>query len=95
MSFLIQYDIDPDKVHLIPGLRPLHLAHVEAAASIINLAGLTRRADDAALERSFFILNVDDRAAAEKFSNGDPYVKEGIFHMTHIARFEKRVGWAE
>jgi uncharacterized protein YciI len=95
VSFLIQYEIDPDKAHLIPGLRPLHLAHVEAAAAIINLAGVTRTADDAALERSFFVLNVDDRAAAEAFSNGDPYVTEGIFRARYIARFEKRVGWAE
>lgn len=66
-----------------------HREYLGSQRDKIVLAGATL--DDAGeqMTGSCFVVNVDSRAAAERFSNGDPFTSAGIFASVTIKRMRK------
>ncbi len=68
----------PDAAGTRQATRPAHLDYLRARAALVVQAGPLVGADGTPVG-SLFILDVPDRAAAEAFSAGDPYVGAGLF----------------
>lgn len=67
--------------------RPAHLEYVDQNAAAVKLAGPFL--DEAGgMIGSMFILEVEDRAAAEAFAASDPYALAGVFERTDIRAFK-------
>ncbi len=79
-----------------PGSAPLraealekHRAYLSDQSDKIVIAGATLSDDGETATGSLFIVNVPDRAAAETFSNGDPFTRAGVFESVTITRMRK------
>ena len=71
--------------------RPDHVAYLKTQEAILRLAGPLL--DDAGqMCGSLFVVEVDDRAAAQAFSAGDPFVQRGVFGEVKIGGFAKTMG---
>jgi uncharacterized protein YciI len=74
-------------------IREEHLtAHREYLISqkrILLLAGATQNDEGTANTGSLFVLNVNSRAEAKKFSDGDPFTQAGTFASVTITRMRK------
>jgi len=66
-----------------------HFAYLELHKDILVLGGAM--VDDHAVQRigSVLILNVPDRAAAERFSEGEPLRQAGVFKSVKITRMRR------
>jgi hypothetical protein len=53
------------------------------------LAGATQSDDGAQAIGSLFIVNVNSRAEAKKFSDGDAFTQNGVFASITITRMKK------
>jgi uncharacterized protein len=69
--------------------RPAHLEYLKPFMSQIRLAGPLLAEDGETMIGSLFILEAADKAAAEAFSAGDPYRKNGVFESVSIRPFRK------
>ena len=86
MQFAI-YCIDkPGSSELRTATRTAHLKYVDETAIGIVLAG-PLLGDDGAMQGSLFIVEADDRAAVERFSEADPYRRAGLFQRVEIRGF--------
>ena len=65
-----------------------HMAYLHSREEIV-LAGAKLSDDGETAGGSAFIVNVPDRAAAETFSNGDPFSQAGLFDSVTITRVRK------
>jgi uncharacterized protein len=66
-----------------------HRDYLGSQKKILVLAGATQNDDGTQAIGSLFILNVGSRAEAKKFSDGDPFTKEGVFASITITRMRK------
>ena len=81
----------PDSLSLRMATREAHLAYVRETAGVVKLAGpMLDEAD--AMAGSLFILDVEDRAAAEAFNAADPYQTAGVFGRVEIRGFRASIG---
>jgi uncharacterized protein YciI len=74
--------------------RPDHVAYLGTQTAILRLAGPLL---DGAGQMcgSLFVVETEDEAAARAFSDGDPFVKTGVFAEVRIHGFLKTLGsWA-
>ena len=72
-----------------------HVAHLKTAKDqgVTIVVGGPLLADDGkASIGSLMVLDVPDRATAEKFNNADPFAKNGVWAKVEIQRFDKRQG---
>jgi uncharacterized protein YciI len=81
----------PGHLELRQANRPDHLAYLKTQEAIIRLAG-PRFDADGQMCGSLFVVEVDDLAAAEAFSAGDPFRKIGLFGAVEILGFTKTMG---
>jgi uncharacterized protein YciI len=74
--------------------RPDHVAYLKTRDSVIRVAG--PQLDEAGqMCGSLFVIEVEDLAAAQAFSAGDPFHQRGIFGRVDIRGFTKTMGaWA-
>lgn len=63
--------------------RPAHLQYWEDNAGQMVLAGPFLDEDEKPIG-SMMVVNAEDRAAAEKLVDGDPYAIEGVFQSVEI-----------
>jgi len=71
--------------------RPDHVAYLKTQESVIRVAGPAL--DDAGkMCGSLFVIEVADKAAAEAFSDGDPFKQRGVFAKVEIRGFTKTMG---
>ena len=56
---------------------------------MLVVAGATLSDDGREATGSLFIVNVSNRAEAQAFSEGDPFMQEGVFASVSIARMRK------
>ena len=70
--------------------REAHLAYLERHAAILVLGGATL-ADppDAARTGSVLIVNVKDRAEADRFAAGEPFRQAGLFSSYTVTRMRR------
>jgi uncharacterized protein YciI len=70
------------------GLQP-HLDYLHSQKGILVLSGATLSDDGKDYTGSLLIVNVDSRAAAQAFVDGDPFQKAGMFMNVKITRMRK------
>jgi uncharacterized protein len=70
--------------HLAP-----HREYLQSQKGILVLAGATQSDDGKESIGSLFVVNVDSRAKAKAFSDGDPFTKNGVFKKVSIIRMRK------
>ena len=86
----IIYAIDkPGSAGLRSATRDAHLAYLDEHADAVMLGGALLA--DAGPERlgSCLIVNLPDRAAAERWSENEPFRRAGLFASVTIARMRK------
>lgn len=66
-----------------------HRDYLQSQKSILVLAGATQTDDGSAAIGSLFVVNVDSRAKAKAFSDGDPFTRNGVFSEVKITRMRK------
>jgi uncharacterized protein YciI len=69
-------------------LKP-HREYLQSQKDILVLAGATQSDDGTQAIGSFFVVNVNSRADAKAFSDGDPFTKAGVFANVTIVRMRK------
>jgi uncharacterized protein YciI len=73
--------------------RPDHVAYLKTQEAILRLQIGDMVLDDAGqMCGSLFVVEVDDKAAAQAFSAGDPFVQRGVFGEVKIGGFAKTMG---
>ena len=66
-----------------------HRDYLGSQKGILVLAGATQSDDGATAIGSLFVVNVDSRAKAKAFSDGDPFTQNGVFANITITRMRK------
>ena len=66
-----------------------HRDYLQSQKGILVLAGATQSDDGASAIGSLFVVNVDSRAKAKAFSDGDPFTQNGVFSSVTITRMRK------
>jgi uncharacterized protein YciI len=66
-----------------------HRDYLASQKNILVLSGATQSDDGTQAVGSLFILNVNSRAEAKKFSDGDPFTQNGVFASITITRMRK------
>ena len=89
MLFAIYCVDKPNAADLRAELRPPHQDYLKTQTGIIVLAGATQKDDGATATGSMFIVNVDGRAQAEAFAEGDPFNSGGLFETVAVTRMRK------
>ena len=84
MHFVFHCTDKPDSAALRAATRPQHLAYLERHADAILAGGPLLGEDGTSPVGSLLILDLPDRAAAERFAAGDPYAKAGLFAAVTI-----------
>ena len=74
----------PNSSALRQATRPTHLAYLEGFADRIVYGGALVDKDGQTAIGSLLVVNLPDRAAAQKFSDDDPYAKAGLFQSVAI-----------
>jgi uncharacterized protein YciI len=89
---MVQCQDKPDHAQVRQDNRPAHLEYLTSWGDKVLLGGPLLSDDGAAMVGSLLILDTDDRAEAERFAEGDPYAKAGLFQAVTIARYKMVVG---
>ncbi len=66
-----------------------HRAYLQSQKNILVLAGATQNDEGTQAIGSLFVVNVNSRAEAKKFSDGDPFTQNGVFASVTITRMRK------
>jgi uncharacterized protein len=66
-----------------------HRDYLASQKGILVLAGATQNDDGTQAIGSLFVVNVDSRAKAKAFSDGDPFTQNGVFSSITITRMRK------
>jgi uncharacterized protein len=88
LYIIYQEDID-DSAALRAVHKEAHLAYLEKHRDILVLGGALLQDEGAGRVGSVLILNVPDRAAAERFSAGEPLRSAGVFKSVKITRMRR------
>ena len=89
MPYLIDATDKPDGHALRQTHRPAHLRFLEDNVATLIAAGAKLSDDGASAWGSVYILDVEERAAAEAFIAGDPYSAARLFASVAITRWRK------
>jgi uncharacterized protein len=88
--FAITCKDKPGQPELRPATRPAHIEYLASFGKSILIAG-PLLGDDGQPNGSLIVVDLEDRAAAEAFSTGDPYAKAGVFDSVTIAPWRKSI----
>ena len=66
-----------------------HRDYLASQKKILVLSGATQNDEGTAAIGSAFVLNVNSRAEAKQFSDGDPFTQKGVFKSITITRMRK------
>ena len=66
-----------------------HRDYLQSKKDILVLAGATQSDDGATAIGSLFVVNVNSRAEAKAFSDGDPFTQNRVFSGITITRMRK------
>jgi uncharacterized protein YciI len=79
----------PDTAAIREKVVQVHREYLAGQKKILVLAGATQSDDGQSAVGSLFILNVNTRAEAKAFSDGDPFTQAGVFQSVKITRMRK------
>lgn len=89
MLYII-YQVDrPGGEAVRAATREAHFAYLDAHEDILVLGGAMLGEDGTTRTGSVLIVNVADRAAAEAFSENEPFRKAGLFARVEINRMRR------
>ena len=80
MLYIIYQEDRPDGAAIRAATREDHFAYLAKNEDILVLGGALLEDDDATRKGSVLIINVPNRAAAEAFSENEPFRKAGLFN---------------
>lgn len=66
-----------------------HRDYLKSQKGILVLAGATQNDEGTVAIGSLFVVNVNSRAEAKAFSDGDPFTQNGVFASITITRMRK------
>jgi uncharacterized protein YciI len=92
--FILHSEDKPGALELRLATRPKHLEYLKAKEDKIRLGG-PMLDPEGNMAGSVLVIEVEDLAAAEAFSAGDPYRQAGVFARVAIKGFQALGGsWA-
>lgn len=89
MLYIIYQEDRPDGAALRAATRDAHFAYLDKHSDILVLGGALLAEDGATRTGSVLIINVPNRAAAETFSENEPFRKAGLFSSVKISRMRR------
>jgi len=89
MEFVLICRDKPGHLDTRLATREAHLAWVATKGDAIRLAGPLLDDDGSTMIGSLFIVEVDDRQAAEALNAGDPYTLAGLFADVTVHPFRQ------
>lgn len=89
MYFIIMTTDKPNSTHIRQETRPAHLEYIQGFGRQIVAGGATLTDDGKGMTGSFFLVDMQDRAAVETFLRNDPYVKAGLFQRVEVRPWRK------
>ena len=86
----IVYQIDgPDSPDIRAATRDAHFKYLDEHEDILVLGGALLADDGKTRTGSVLIINVEDLAAAETFSENEPFRRAGLFERVEINRMRR------
>jgi len=79
----------PDTAAIRDSVLVPHREYLTSHKGILVLAGATQNDDGTVAIGSLFVVNVNSRAEAKQFSDGDPFTQKGVFASITITRMRK------
>ena len=89
MPYVIDATDKPDSAALRAAERPKHMAFLDSNLPQLIAVGAKLRDDGETAWGSLYIIDVDDRVAAEAFIKDDLFSKAGLFGKVEISRWRK------
>ena len=89
MQFMIHCLDKPGHAEVRLSNRGAHLAHLDAHAANLIMAGPLLSDDGQSMIGSLLLMEFADRAAADRFCAADPYGKAGLFRSVAITPWRK------
>ena len=84
------YGVDgPEGAELRTTTKASHFKYLDENADIMVLGGATLADEDDARTGSLLIINVPNRAAADKFSENEPFRMAGVFKTVTVTRMRR------
>jgi uncharacterized protein len=79
----------PDTTAIRASVLQPHRDYLQSRKDILVLAGATQNDEGTEAIGSLFVVNVNSRAEAKAFSDGDPFTQNGVFKSITITRMRK------
>ena len=89
MCYIIQTKDKPHQLETRRKLESRHRAYLDNNESIILAAGALLDDDGNDIGGGVYIINVENREAAENFIDNDPFKQAGLFAKVQIDRWRK------
>jgi uncharacterized protein YciI len=90
MLYIIYQEDRPDGAAIRAATRDEHFAYLDRHKDILVLGGALLAGDDnAARTGSVLIVNVPNKAAADAFSENEPFRKAGLFSSVKVSRMRR------
>lgn len=79
----------PDTTAIRASVLQPHRDYLQSRKDILVLAGATQNDEGTEAIGSLFVVNVNSRAEAKAFSDGDPFTQNDVFKTITITRMRK------
>jgi len=89
MLWLITCVDNPNTAAIRNSVLQSHRDYLASQKHILVLSGATQNDDGTEAIGSAFVLNVNSRAEAKRFSDGDPFTQKDVFKSITITRMRK------
>lgn len=89
MLWVISCVDNPNTAAIRDSVLQPHRDYLGSQKHILVLAGATQNDEGTAAIGSLFVVNVNSRDEARKFSDGDPFTQKGVFKSITITRMRK------
>jgi uncharacterized protein YciI len=87
--YIIYQEDRPDGTAIRAATRDSHFAYLDRHKDILVLGGALLADDGAARTGSVLIINVPNRAAADAFSENEPFRRAGLFSSVKVSRMRR------
>ncbi len=89
MLYIIYQEDGPDRAAIRAATREAHFAYLDRHNDILVLGGALLGDDGAMRTGSVLIINVPNRAAADAFSENEPFRTAGLFSSVKVSRMRR------
>lgn len=89
MPYAIQTQDKQGSAQLRADTRAVHIEYLTANQHLLLAAGALINDDGTGGNGGILIVDTEDRKEAERFINGDPFSKAGLFEKVTITRWRK------